>query len=177
MEKTESLFALGAEHHRILNQIEELESRLIDGDHTAVEAMENILLKEEGNNKAILKKLNAFCWVRDKACCRRDARLNQSKRLHALAETDLAQIKRLEEIVIKAVKTLFPNNTTLSLADYELKSMKSTEVEIIDESLLDPLLITTRTVTKPDKKAIKKMLANEEVPGARLIEKRNWRIT
>lgn len=178
MEKTESLFALSKEHYKILNQIEELESRLIDGDDTAVEAMENLLISEENNDNAILKKLNAFCWVINKIYCRYDARLKQSKRLQNLAVDDLAEINRLKNIVIKAVKTLFPSKANLSLADYELKSIKSTKVDITDKGLLDLSLIIETTSTRPDKKEIKKRLkAGENVPGARLVEERNWLIT
>lgn len=178
MEKTESLFALSTEHHRILNQIEELESRLIDGDQMAVKEIENLLLEEENNNDAILKKLNAFCWVINKIHYQHDARLKQSKRLYDLSVEDLAQIEQLEKIVFKAVKTLFPDNTKLSLADYEIKSRQSTKVEITDESLLDSSLIVSQTITRPDKEAIKKRLkAGENIHGATLIEERKWRIT
>ena len=72
---------------------------------------------------------------------------------------------------------LQPTATRFSFPNHELTSRKSQAVEIEDEDALPPEWLAVKTISQPDKTAIKEALkAGHLIPGAQLVSRRSWRI-
>lgn len=176
-----SLFELGIEAQQLTAAMaraaERLESDDPEEQQAAIAEMEAALLAEEDNKEALAAKADAYCWIINRLRGQAGYRQQQAKRLHELAGADAHRADRLEESLVLVLIKLRPGDTRFSFPNHELVSRKSTVPEIDDEKNLDPKWLTTTTTSKADKRAIKAALkAGEEIPGARLTERRTWRI-
>ena len=177
-----SLWQLGIEAQELTAAIgrlaEQLGSDEPEQEAEAIAQLEAALLAEEGNKAALSAKADATCWVIEHLRAQAAYRQQQAKRLTDLARADGARAERLEESLLLVLTRLQPQATRFSFADHELRSSRSTAVEIENELLLDPEWLTVKTTFQPDKKAIKEALKQgQEIAGAQLVERRSWRIS
>ena len=180
-ERSSSLWQLGIEAQELTRAIGLLAEQLeADDDDTRAQVLaelEAVLLAEEGNKQALLAKADATCWVIEHLRAQAAYRQQQARRLTELARQDSGRAERLEETLLLVLTRLEPTATRFSFPNHELTSRRSQVVEISDEEALAPQWLTVRSTSQPDKAAIKEALRRgEEIAGARLLERRSWRI-
>jgi hypothetical protein len=182
IQRAGSLWQLGIEAQELTTAIAQLAERLETDDpderQLALGELEAALLADEGNKAAIAAKADATCWVIEHLRGQAAYRQQQAKRLTALAAGDNGRADDLETSLVLVLTRLQPKATRFSFPNHELISRKSQAIEIDDEEGLDPQWLTVTTTTKPDKTAIKAAInAGQQIPGARLLSSRTWRIT
>ena len=181
LQRSGSLWQLGVEAQEITTTIGQLAERLETDDpeqHAqALAEMEDALLAEQGNKTALAAKADATCWVIDHLRGQAAYRQQQAKRLSDLARADASRADALENSLVTVLTCLQPTANRFSFPNHELSSRKSQAVEIDDEDAIDSEWRTVKTTSQPDKTAIKAALkAGQQIPGARLVSRRLWRI-
>jgi hypothetical protein len=182
IQRSSSLWQLGIEGQELTTAIAQLAERLETDDpderQQVLGELEAALLADEGNKAAIAAKADATCWVIEHLRGQAAYRQQQAKRLSALAAGDNSRADDLETSLVLVLTQLEPRSTRFSFSNHELRSTRSQAVDIAENAQLDPQWLTVTTTTKPDKTAIKAALkAGQEIPGAQLLSRRNWRIT
>ena len=182
IQRSGSLWQLGIEAQELTTAISQLAEQLEATDDDiraqALAELEAALLADEGNKAAIAAKADATCWVIEHLRGQAAYRQQQAKRLTGLAAADNNRADALETSLVLVLTRLQPKATRFSFPNHELISRKSQAIEIDDEEGLDPQWLTVTTTTKPDKTAIKAAInAGQQIPGARLLSRRTWRIT
>lgn len=181
---TANLFALAGEAFHLEARISEAAEGLVSDDPDviaqATEQLEALLAAAEGNTKALQQKADAYCWVIDRMRAQATARAEHAKRLQELAKADEQRAQALQDKLVAQLLFLEPDATTFSLPNHEIRSRRSTVVEIDED--IDPLdledeLVTIRTSRTFNKTAIREAIqSGQEVEGARIVERRSWRI-
>jgi hypothetical protein len=182
LQRPGSLWQLGIEAQELTTAIgqlaEQLEAEEPEQRCRALAELESALLAEEGNKAAVAAKADATCWVIEHLRGQAAYRQQQAKRLTELARSDAGRAEALEESLVLVLTRLQPQATRFSFPNHELSSRKTQAVEIDDEQALAPEWLTVKTISQPDKAAIKEALkAGQQIPGAQLISRRSWRIT
>jgi len=179
-----SLYALAGDAFRFEAAIAEAAEGLVSDDPEVVTAataeLELLIAAGEGTTEALLSKADAWCWVIDRLTDQASARRAHSARLVALAQADERKADAMTEKLIDRLLFLDPTATKFDLASHQLKSTKTTTVEI-EEDLLPEDLPTeyqrTKTTTQIDRVALKAALkAGATVHGCYLSEGRSWRL-
>ncbi len=177
------IYAAGIQLSVVESEIGSLAEMLADGDpevvaHATAE-LEAKLAAEEGGRLALVERCDAALALADMLIGQSALRRAQAKRLQTLAQTDEAQIERLQEIAIKVLRLAHPSDTRITLPMHELKSRKS-EVVAIDEDLVAPEKLPEklrRTKYEFDKTAIKDFLKKGGTyEGLSLVQRRNWSV-
>jgi hypothetical protein len=183
-EQPASLYALADDARRFEAAIAEAAEGLVSDDPEVVTAataeLELLITAGEDTKEALLSKADAWCWVIDRLRDQAAARRAHSARLVALAQADERKADAMTEKLIDRLLFLDPTATKFDLASHQLKSTKTTTVEI-DEELLPEDLPTeyqrTKTSTQIDRVALKAALkAGATVHGCYLSEGRSWRL-
>lgn len=179
-----SLYALGIAAQDIAGEIA-LAAELLDSDdpterQAAVQLVETYLAAAEQTQSQLASKADNVCRYIDHLQAVAAFRKQQGQRLAELAAADARRAETLATYLFKVLTTLEPSATKFSLPTHELRSRKSTAVVITDEELIPEHLRTEpkpRAEMPPSKTAIKAVLAaGRAVPGAELVERRNWSI-
>lgn len=176
-----SLWQLGLEAHELQRAIEDLALELdSDDDERVAEvtaALEALLAAEEGNQAALHRKADAYCWVIENLRGLAAYRQQQARRLADLAGADQAKADRLEAALLKVLTRQQPDATKFELQDHVIASRRSESVEIDELERLPIEFLRIQTTTSADKRAIKAAIKNGEVvQGARLETRRSWSI-
>lgn len=180
--KKPSLYGLALEEQELQSRITALAERL-QGDDVAdvadaIVELEAALMAEEGSRDALNAKADAYCWViaqiRGQAAWRRE----QADRLRELADADNIKADGLERTLIRVLTALQPDATGFELPEHRITSRKSQAVEVdLDPAELPECYQRIKTTTMADREALKRDLkAGFNVPGARLVERRRWKI-
>jgi len=163
MNKT--IYQIANEYQLIINKVIEL-----DGEITPEQEIELIINKNELEQKGInyaylIKQLDYDCEQIDNEI----ARLNKLKKVRANL-TD-----RLKNTVSSAMQLYDVEKIETPLIKLSFRNSES--VEITNESQLDACFIVTKTVTTPDKKAIKDAIKSGVfVEGATISYNKNLQI-
>jgi hypothetical protein len=176
-----TLWQLGIEAQEITSAIALLADQLDSDDEaaraTAIEHLESTLLLEERNKEALAAKADATCWVIEHLRAQSAYRSQQARRLASLAQGDASRADALETTLIHILTRLQPAATRFSFPHHNLTSRRSQAVAIDDDSALPAEWLTVKTITSPDKAAIKAALkAGHTIPGASLLSRRTWHI-
>ena len=160
-----NIYQIQNEYQLLINQIIEAEGELTPENETAL-----IINKEQLQSKAVdysyvIKQLDSDCEQIDAEL----KRLQQLKKVR----TNLAE--RLKNTISDAMNLYEVEKIETPLIKLSFRNSES--VEITNESQLDPCFIVTKTVTSPDKKAIKDAIKNGEiVEGATISYNKNLQI-
>lgn len=181
---TKSLYGLTEDAIRLENQIREQAERLFSDDpgevNDARDELEGLLLQDNENREALLRKADTWCWVIDRMRATVAERKAHAKRLQALAKYDEDRADALEDKLISLLTRVERDATGFELPAHKITSRKTTSVELDADTLAFDLPEQfQRVVTRvdPDKEAIKAALkAGQTVPGAHLVERRSWTI-
>ena len=176
-----SLWALTEEARQLGAFIEELAQNLYSDDAEeaalAVVNLEDLLLREAINREAFQRKCDGYCYVISQLRGQAHWRQEEARRLQGLAEDDQERAQRLEDLLIRVMTSLDPDATKFELPSHRLSSRRSEAVEVDDPIDLPEQFVRMKTTLMADRTAIKEALkAGQDVPGARLVERRNWRI-
>jgi hypothetical protein len=158
-----SLYNISQEYFEIADQ-------LIDGEATPELEMALVITQGELETKGacygiIVKEMEADCDVIDA----------EIKRLTALKKARTNAIDRLKSNLSEAMQLFGILEIKTPLLKINFR--KSEAVEITDAESLPPAYLRTKTVTEPDKTAIKDAIkAGAEIPGAQLVEHQNIQI-
>ncbi|MCX5967438.1 MAG: siphovirus Gp157 family protein [Cyanobacteria bacterium] len=175
------LWQLGIENQELTSRVARLAEQLDSDDpelrSQAISELEAALLQEEGHRQALDSKADSYCWVIEHLRGQAAYRQQQAKRLVELARSEEARADALEESLVLVLTRLQPSASRFSFPNHELTSRKSQAVEIDDEDALPAEWLALKTISQPDKAAIKEALkAGHSIPGAQLISRRSWRI-
>ena len=165
VEKPKSLY-------RLSHELKELELRLMESNGEIDEETELSLSKLLTQSK---EKVTDYCVYLDHIEAEREFITKQVNKANEY-KASLGRIKaRLEKMAMLALK----ESNTAKLEGFNghfLGTRKSTHVEVFDKDLLPYVVLRSKTVTEPDKAAIKKTIeAGYDVPGARLVENINFK--
>jgi len=175
------LWQLGIEAQSLTAQIAALAEQLEAEDpalaQTALGELESVLLQEEGNKQKLSDKADATCWVIDHLRAQANYRAAQAKRLADIAKADNTRADALETSLLYVLTRLQPEAKRFSFPNHEITSRKSTVVEIIDVDKITAEWLQVKTITTPDKNAIKDAIKKgTKVEGAAVINRTNWKI-
>jgi hypothetical protein len=176
-----SLWALTEEARRLAAEIEELARGLYGDDPEeaalAVSGLEDALLREAQNRDAFRKKADGYCYVISQLRGQAHWRQEEARRLQGLAEEDMEQAERLEDLLIRVMTSLAPDDTSFELPSHRITSRRSEAVEIdVDADVPAPYL-TVKTTSTPNKTSLKQAIrAGASFPGVRVVERRSWKI-
>ena len=175
------LWQLGIENQELTSRVAGLAEQLDSDDEAtrsqAITELEAALLQEEGHQQALDSKADSYCWVIEHLRGQAAYRQQQAKRLVELARSEESRADALEESLVLVLTKLQPTATRFSFPHHELTSRKSQAVEIDDEDAQPAEWLALKTISQPDKAAIKEALkAGHPIPGAQLISRRSWRI-
>ena len=160
-----NIFLIQNEYQLLINQIIEAEGEITSEIETAL-----IINKEQLQSKAVdysyvIKSLDSDC----------DAIDNEIKRLQQLKKVRTNLSERLKNTISNAMNLYEVEKIETPLIKLSFRNSES--VEITNESQLDPCFIVTKTVSTPDKKAIKDAIKNGEiVTGATISYNKNLQI-
>ena len=175
------LWQLGIEAQSLTAQIAALAEQLEAEDpalaQSALGELESVLLQEEGNKQKLSDKADATCWVIDHLRAQANYRAAQAKRLADIAKADNTRADALETSLLYVLTRLQPEAKRFSFPNHEITSRKSTVVEIIDVDKITAEWLQVKTITTPDKNAIKDAIKKgTKVEGAAVINRTNWKI-
>ena len=175
------LWQLGIEAQSLTAQIaalaEQLEAEDPELAQSALGELESVLLQEEGNKQKLSDKADATCWVIDHLRAQANYRAAQAKRLADIAKADNTRADALETSLLYVLTRLQPEAKRFSFPNHEITSRKSTVVEIIDLDKITAEWLQVKTITTPDKNAIKDAIKKgTKVEGAAVINRTNWKI-
>jgi len=161
--------------------IEELVPNLYGDDPEeaaiAVKDLEDLLLREASNREAFQRKADSYCYVISQLKGQAEWRCKEAERLEALASDDLQRAKRLEDLLIRVLTSLAPDETSFELPSHRITSRKSEAVEIDEDADLPEPYWTEKSTRTPNKTSIKQAIrAGASWPGVRVVERRSWRI-
>lgn len=161
----QSIYQITNEHQLIINQIIELDGELTPELETAL-TINKEQLEQKGINYAyVIKQLDSDCEQIDAEL----KRLQQLKKVR----TNLAE--RLKNTISDAMNLYEVEKIETPLIKLSFRNSES--VEITNESQLDACFIVTKTVSSPDKKAIKDAIKNGVlVCGATISYNKNLQI-
>lgn len=176
-----SLWALTEEARALSNEIEWLAQRLYSDDAEdaalAQTRLEDTLLREAENREAFQRKADGYCYVISQLKGQAEWRCKEAERLEALASDDLQRAKRLEDLLIRVMTSLAPEDTSFELPSHRISSRRSEAVEIDEDADVPEPYWTVKTSRSPNKTSIKQAIrAGASFPGVRLVERRSWRI-
>ena len=175
------LWQLGIEAQSLTAQIaalaEQLEAEDPELAQSALGELESVLLQEEGNKQKLSDKADATCWVIDHLRAQANYRAAQAKRLADIAKADNTRADALETSLLYVLTRLQPEAKRFSFPNHEITSRKSIVVEIIDVDKITAEWLQVKTITTPDKNAIKDAIKKgTKVEGAAVINRTNWKI-
>ena len=175
------LWQLGIEAQSLTAQIAALAEKLEAEDpelaQSALGELESVLLQEEGNKQKLSDKADATCWVIDHLRAQANYRAAQAKRLADIAKADNTRADALETSLLYVLTRLQPEAKRFSFPNHEITSRKSIVVEIIDRDKITAEWLQVKTITTPDKNAIKDAIKKgTKVEGAAVINRTNWKI-
>lgn len=146
----------------------------------ATEALEQLITAETGNRRALEAKADAWCWVIEHQRARAIAQREHSRRLADLADEAERRAQALQEQLVDALARVDPDATSWSLPEHKLTSRKTTAVELdpdLEAIDLPEQFQRVKTTISADKTALKAALSEgAQIDGARLVERRSWRI-
>jgi hypothetical protein len=123
------------------------------------------------------KKADGYCYVISQLKGQAEWRCKEAERLEALASDDLQRAKRLEDLLIRVMTSLSPDDTSFELPSHRITSRRSEAVEIDEDADLPEPYWTVKTTRSPNKTSIKQAIrAGASWPGVRVVERRSWRI-
>lgn len=164
----------------ILDCAEDLDNEDEASRDGAVYELERLLADEEATGRDLRDKADAWCFAIRSIRAQSELRKAEATRLRELAAADEARADRLESKLFEVLSKVDPAATRWDLPYHPLRSRKVVAVEI------DPDLVPTsfpeefqRQVHRFEfnRQAMKKALeAGQELPGAKLVERRSWRI-
>ena len=178
---TTSLWALTEEARTLAAEIEQLAQRLYSDDAEdaalAVVGLEDALLREADNREAFQRKADAYCYAISQLKGQAEWRCKEAERLEALATDDLQRAKRLEDLLIRVLTSLAPEETSFDLPSHRITSRRSEAVEIDEDADIPEPYWTAKTTRTPNRTSIKQAIrAGSVFPGVRVVERRSWRI-
>jgi hypothetical protein len=177
-----SLWALTEEARSLSAEIERLAQDLYSDNAEdaalAVVSLEDALLREAQNREAFQRKADGYCYVISQLRGQAHWRQEEARRLQTLAEDDQEQAQRLEELLIRVMTSLAPDETSFDLPSHRITSRKSEAVEIDeDDAEIPEPYWTVKTTRSPNKTSIKQAIrAGASFSGVRVVERRSWRI-
>ena len=179
-----SLYGLALEQQGLQQEISALAERLHSDDAAdmadAVVELEAVLLEQEQGREALLSKADAYCWVIDQLRGQAAYRRQQAQRLADLAAQDEHKAERLQDTLVRVLTALEPDQTKFELPEHRISSRRSQAVELdpeVEPFDLPQTYQRCKTTVSVDKTALARDLkAGAEVPGARLVERRSWKI-
>ena len=177
-----SLWALTEEARQLAAEIETLAQSLYcdDAEEAAMAAsnLERLLSVEADNRELFQRKADGYCYVISQLQGQAEWRCKEAERLEALASDDLQCAKRLEDLLIRVLTSLSPDDTKFELPSHRITSRRSEAVEIDEDAaeIPDPYW-TVKTTRTPNRTSIKQAIrAGASFPGVRVVERRRWRI-
>lgn len=180
---TTTLFDLTGRAARLADEIEAIAAGLLadDADMERIHAeLERLITAEESNRDELIAKADAWCWVITRYQQQAAARKAKAEQLKRLASFDEEQAKLLMDRLIKALAVVDPISTKWDFPCNALRSRKSTAVEIdseVEPEDLPELYQRVVTTVSFNKELITERLkAGETIQGARLVERRSWRL-
>lgn len=182
---TSTLFALTGEALQLQGRINAAAELLFSDDPAevaeATATLESLISAEADNRRAVEAKADAWCWAIDHIRAQAAARAEHARRLAELAAAAEQQAEVLQDRLVAALQKVDPEVTTWKLSEHTLASRRTTAVE------LDPELVAAdlpdefrrvKTTYSADKTALKAALAGgATIDGARLVERRSWKIS
>jgi len=160
-----NIYKIQNEYQLLINQIIENEGEITPELETALTINKEQLEQKGVNYAYVIKQLDYDCEQIDNEI----ARLNKLKKVRANL-TD-----RLKNTVSSAMQLFEVEKIETPLIKLNFRNSES--VEITNEQQLDAKFIVTKTVTSPDKKAIKDAIKNGEVvEGATISYNKNLQI-
>jgi len=176
-----SLWALTEEARHLAAEIDALAQNLYCDDaeeaEMAARGLEASLLLEEHNREAFQRKADAYCYMISQLKGQAEWRCKEAERLEALASDDLQRAKRLEDLLIRVLTSLAPDETSFELPSHRITSRRSEAVEIDDDADLPEPYWMVKSTRSPNKTSIKQAIrAGASWPGVRVVERRSWRI-
>jgi chromosome segregation ATPase len=176
------LYGLALDAKDLHGRITALAERLQGDDEAdvadAIVELEAALLAEESHRDVLNDKADAYCWVIDQLRGQAAWRREQADRLRDLADSDNRKADRLEQTLIRVLTALEPDATKFELPEHRISSRKSQAVEVdLDPAELPECYQLKKTIINPHREALKRDLkAGFLLPGARLVERRSWKI-
>ena len=160
-----NIYQIQNEFQLLINQIIEAEGELTSEIETALTINKEQLQSKAVDYSYLIKSLDSDCEQIDAEL----KRLQQLKKVR----TNLAE--RLKDTISNAMNLYEVEKIETPLIKLSFRNSES--VEITNESQLDTCFIVTKTVTSPDKKAIKDAIKNGEiVTGATISYNKNLQI-
>ena len=161
----QSIYLIQNEYQLLINQVIENEGEITSDLETAL-TINKEQLEQKGINYAyVIKSLDSDCEAIDLEL----KRLQQLKKVR----TNLAE--RLKDTISNAMNLYEVEKIETPLIKLSFRNSES--VEITNESQLDACFIVTKTVSSPDKKAIKDAIKNGVfVEGATISYNKNLQI-
>ena len=179
-----SLYGLALEQQGLQQEIAALAERLYSNDAEdmagAVVELEAVLLEQEQGREALLAKADAYCWVIDQLRGQATYRRLQAQRLADLAAQDEHKAERLQDTLVRVLTALEPDAKGFELPEHRISSRKGQAVELdpeVEPFDLPQTYQRVKTTVAADKTALLRDLkAGAKVKGARLVERRSWKI-
>ena len=160
-----NIFLIQNEYQLLINQIIEAEGEITSEIETALTINKEQLQSKAVDYSYVIKQLDSDCEQIDAEL----KRLQQLKKVR----TNLAE--RLKNTISDAMNLYEVEKIETPLIKLSFRNSES--VEITNESQLDPCFIVTKTVSSPDKKAIKDAIKNGEIVcGATISYNKNLQI-
>ena len=160
-----NIFLIQNEYQLLINQIIEADGELTSEIETALTINKEQLQSKAVDYSYVIKQL-------DSDCEQIDAEL---KRLQQLKKVRINLAERLKNTISDAMNLYEVEKIETPLIKLSFRNSES--VEITNEKQLDPCFIVTKTVSTPDKKAIKDAIKNGEiVTGATISYNKNLQI-
>lgn len=159
-----TLYEIREDH---LTLIDELDTLINSGEEITPEQMDAINSKLEINSKEFQEKAEAYAAVIAQKMAEARFLKDEAKKLIARAKAAENTADRLNERIAFAMDE--QGIEKIELPHFRLRFHKSSSVQITDDSLLPKQFVKEKTVSEPDKKAIKEAIdAGVEVPGAKI---------
>jgi len=160
-----NIFLIQNEYQLLINQIIELDGEITPEIETALQINKEQLQSKAVDYSYVIKQLDSDCEQIDAEL----KRLQQLKKVR----TNLAE--RLKDTISNAMNLYEVEKIETPLIKLSFRNSES--VEITNESQLDACFIVTKTVTSPDKKAIKDAIKSGVlVTGATISYNKNLQI-
>ena len=160
-----NIYAIQNEYQLLINQVIDADGELSPEVMEALQINEQQLQSKAIDYSYVIKQLDSDCEQIDAEL----KRLQQLKKVR----TNLAE--RLKDTISNAMNLYEVEKIETPLIKLSFRNSES--VEITNESQLDACFIVTKTVSTPDKKAIKDAIKNGEVvTGATISYNRNLQI-
>jgi len=161
----QSIYQIQSEYQLLINQVIDADGELTSEVMEALQINEQQLQSKAIDYSYVIKQLDSDCEQIDAEL----KRLQQIKKVRA----NLAE--RLKDTISNAMNLYEVEKIETPLIKLSFRNSES--VEITNEQQLDAKFIVTKTVTTPDKKAIKDAIKNGEVvEGATISYNKNLQI-